>query len=171
VGGEERAYDGGQEGQGPQKRHLLVDTEGLVPKAKVHSAKVMDFERGSRRCFGELTGNFPASLTCGWTQGTVERVKAQRLGQEDPGVERGSHRTPQRKPAPEGVMLRWAAEWAKAGVAVDWQKLMPPKGFVVLPRRWVVERTIAWIEQNRRMSLATTRGSYVQAAKRWYMLP
>ena len=27
-----------------------------------------------------------------------------------------------------------------------------PKGFVVLPRRWVVERTIAWIEKNRRMS-------------------
>jgi transposase len=39
-----------------------------------------------------------------------------------------------------------------ATVAVDWQKLLPPKGFVVLPRRWVVERTIAWIDQNRRMS-------------------
>src|SRR5918994_1393491 len=38
------------------------------------------------------------------------------------------------------------------GVAVDWQTLLPPKGFQVLPRRWVVERTIAWIEQNRRMS-------------------
>ena len=38
------------------------------------------------------------------------------------------------------------------GVAVDWKKLMPPEGFVVLPRRWVVERTIAWIDQNRRMS-------------------
>jgi putative transposase len=37
-------------------------------------------------------------------------------------------------------------------VAVDWQKLMSAKGFVVLPRRWVVERTIAWIDQNRRMS-------------------
>ena len=30
--------------------------------------------------------------------------------------------------------------------------LLPPKGFQVLPRRWVVERTIAWIEKNRRMS-------------------
>ena len=27
-----------------------------------------------------------------------------------------------------------------------------PEGFQVLPRRWVVERTIAWIEHNRRMS-------------------
>jgi putative transposase len=29
---------------------------------------------------------------------------------------------------------------------------MPPGGFQVLPRRWVVERTIAWIDHNRRMS-------------------
>jgi hypothetical protein len=29
---------------------------------------------------------------------------------------------------------------------------MPPQGFVVLPRRWVVERTFSWIDQNRRMS-------------------
>jgi transposase len=75
-----------------------------------------------------------------------------------------------KKPAPEGVLMRWAAEWAKEGVAVDWEHLLAPKGFVVLPRRWVVERTIAWMEQQRRMSLWTTRG-YVRAAKRWYMLP
>jgi putative transposase len=37
-------------------------------------------------------------------------------------------------------------------VAVDWRKLLPPEGFVVLPRRWVVERTLSWIEKNRRMS-------------------
>jgi len=35
---------------------------------------------------------------------------------------------------------------------VDWEKLMPPKGFQVLPRRWVVERTFSWIDHNRRMS-------------------
>ena len=35
---------------------------------------------------------------------------------------------------------------------MDWQKLMPPRGFQVLPRRWVVERTFSWIDQNRRMS-------------------
>jgi transposase len=45
--------------------------------------------------------------------------------------------------------MAWAREWPKEGVAVDWQKLLPPKGFVVLPRSWVVERTrtITWIEQ------------------------
>jgi len=29
---------------------------------------------------------------------------------------------------------------------------MPLRGFVVLARRWIVVRTIAWIDQNRRMS-------------------
>jgi putative transposase len=46
-----------------------------------------------------------------------------------------------RKPAPEEVLLAWAREWEREGVAVDWQRLLPPKGFFVLPRRWVVERT------------------------------
>jgi transposase len=57
-----------------------------------------------------------------------------------------------RKAAPEEVLVMWAREWAKEGVAVDWHKLLPPKGFQVLPRRWAVERTLSWIEQNRRMS-------------------
>jgi hypothetical protein len=35
---------------------------------------------------------------------------------------------------------------------VDWEKLMAPKGFQVLPHRWVVERTFSWIDRNRRMS-------------------
>src|SRR5215210_3431380 len=39
VGGEARGYDGGKKIRG-RKRHLLVDTEGLVLKAKVHSAKI-----------------------------------------------------------------------------------------------------------------------------------
>jgi putative transposase len=39
VGAEERGYDGGKKVKG-RKRHLLVDTEGFVLKAKVHSAKV-----------------------------------------------------------------------------------------------------------------------------------
>jgi transposase len=57
-----------------------------------------------------------------------------------------------RKAAPEEVLRAWASEWAKEGVALDWEKFMPPKGFQVLPRRWVVERTFSWIDQNRRMA-------------------
>ena len=29
---------------------------------------------------------------------------------------------------------------------------VPPRGYVALPRRWVVERTFSWLGQNRRMS-------------------
>jgi transposase len=61
--------------------------------------------------------------------------------------------------------MSWAREWAEEGVKVDWEKFMPPEGFQVLPRRWVVERTIAWIDQSRRMSLGTT-SVYRRAEKR-----
>jgi putative transposase len=56
------------------------------------------------------------------------------------------------RPAPKEVLMVWARERAKEGVKGDWEKLLPPKGFQVLPRRWVVERTFSWIDQNRRMS-------------------
>jgi putative transposase len=43
------------------------------------------------------------------------------------------------------------------------------RGFQVLPRRWVVERTFAWISHNRRMTkdyerLCTTGEAFVYAA-------
>ncbi len=41
MGGEQRGYDGGKKVRG-RKRQLLVDTEDLVLKAKVHSVKVPD---------------------------------------------------------------------------------------------------------------------------------
>jgi putative transposase len=43
VGEEQRGYDGGKKVKG-RKRHLLVDTQGLVLKAKVHAASVMDWD-------------------------------------------------------------------------------------------------------------------------------
>ena len=57
VGGEERGYDGGKQVKG-RKRHLLVDTEGFVLKAKVHSAKVMDHE-GIKVLLDRAKGLFP----------------------------------------------------------------------------------------------------------------
>ena len=58
-----------------------------------------------------------------------------------------------RKPAPKEVLKLWAEQWLIRGRrAVDWEKLLPPKGFQVLPKRWVVERTFSWTDQNRRMS-------------------
>ena len=35
---------------------------------------------------------------------------------------------------------------------IDWATLLPPPGFHVLPRRWVVARTRAWLGQSRRLS-------------------
>ena len=57
VGGEERGYDGAKKVKG-RKRHLLVDTQGFVLKAKVHSAKVMDYE-GIKALLDRAKGLFP----------------------------------------------------------------------------------------------------------------
>jgi putative transposase len=149
VGGEERGYDGGKKIEG-RKRHLLVDTEGFVLQARVHSAKVMDHE-GIKLLLGHVGEKFPRlsylwldSAYRGEDKGKDWVEKA--LGWTVELVERP------RKPAPETVLEAWAAEWAKEGKKVDWQKLLPPRGFQVLPRRWVVERSLAWICHNRRMS-------------------
>jgi transposase len=73
------------------------------------------------------------------------------------------------KPMLEKVAEIWAEEWAKEGKAIDWEKLMPPRGFRVLPRRWVVERTVSWLSHNRRMSkdyerLCASAEAFVYAA-------
>jgi len=166
VGGEERGYDGGKKVKG-RKRHLLVDTEGFVLKAKVHSAKLMDYEgiklllkRAGEQFLrlshlwldagyrGEDKGRGWVEKTLGWS---VELVKRPR------------------KPAPKKVLMAWAEQWSKEGVIVDWETLLPPQGFQVLRRRWVVERSFAWIGHNRRMSkdyerLCATGEAFVYAA-------
>jgi transposase len=66
-------------------------------------------------------------------------------------------------------MLSLLKTWAKEGKKVDWQKLLPPRGFKVLPRRWVVERSFAWICHTRTMSkdyerLTETSESFIYVA-------
>ena len=149
VGGENRGYDGGKKIKG-RKRHLLVDTEGFVLKAKVHSAKVMDWD-GIKTLLQRADEHFPR-LKHLW-------VDAGYRG-EDKGkdwVEKTLRRSVDlverpRSPAPKEVLMAWAEQWSHESVMVDWEKLLPPKGFVVLPRCWVVERSFAWICHNRRMS-------------------
>jgi putative transposase len=166
VGGKERAYDGGKQVKG-RKRHLLVDTEGLVLKAKVHSAKVMDYE-GIKMLLDRAKGVFPRLSHLWMDAGYRGENKGGEWVQKTFGwgVEIVSK---PRKPAPEEVLMAWAREWAKEGVKVDWQELMPLRGFVVLPRRWVVERTFSWIDQQRRMSkdyerLAATSEAFIYVA-------
>ena len=147
VGGTERGFDPAKNVDG-RKRHLLVDTEGLVLGVRVHSAKVPD-QDGIRLLLEPVRGRFPRLLHLWVDAGYQGRGK--RWAEEVFGSSVDVVRKP-KKPVPEKVAQRWAAEWAKEGKEVDWQKLMPPKGFKVLPRRWVVERTFSWLGQNRRMS-------------------
>jgi putative transposase len=164
VGGEQRGYDGGKKIRG-RKRHLLVDTEGLVLKAKVHSAKLPD-EDGIRLLLEAARGRLPR-LSHLWVDAGY-RGRGKRWAEAGMGLSVEVVRKPP-KPVPEEVARTWAEEWAKEGRKVDWQRLMPPRGFVALPRRWVVERTFAWLDQNRRMSkdyerLCATSEAFIYAA-------
>ena len=98
VGGEARGYDGGKKVK-RRKRHLLVDTEGLVLKAKVHSVRVMDYE-GIKTLLRKADERFPAFLTCGWTRATEERTRA-RTGCARPWggvwISSSTHESPPRK--------------------------------------------------------------------------
>jgi putative transposase len=164
VGGEARGYDGGKKVRG-RKRHLLVDTEGLVLKAKVHSAKVPD-QDGIKLVLKTTRDHFP-HLSHLWVDAGY-RGRGKEWVEKELGLSvEVVHRTP--KPAPEKIARIWAEEWSKEGRQIDWQKLLPPRGFEVLPRRWVVERTFSWLSQNRRMSkdyerLCSTSESFVYAA-------
>jgi hypothetical protein len=76
VGGEERGYDGAKKAKG-RKRHLLVDTQGLVLMAKVHRANVTDRD-GIKLLLGPGAGsNLPRLSTCGRTQATPAKRGAQ----------------------------------------------------------------------------------------------
>jgi len=147
VGGTERGFDPAKKVEG-RKRHLLVDTEGLVLKSKVHSAKVPD-EDGIRLLL-ESARERLERLSHLWVDAGYQG-RGRRWVEEVLGLSVEVVRKPP-KPLPEEVAKTWAEEWAKEGKKVDWLSLMPPRGFRVLPRRWVVERTFAWISHNRRMA-------------------
>ena len=117
-------------------------------KVRVHSARVPD-QDGIRLLLEPARNRF-ARLAHLWVDAGYQG-RGKRWAVEVMGVSVEVVRKPP-KPVPEEVAERWAAEWAKEGKAVDWQRLMPPKGFKVLPRRWVVERTFSWLSQKRRMS-------------------
>jgi putative transposase len=164
VGGEQRGYDGGKKVRG-RKRHLLVDTEGLVLEARIHSAKVPD-EDGIRLLLEPARNRLPL-LSHLWVDAGYQG-RGRRWAEEVMGLSVEVVRKPP-KPLPDEVARIWAEELAKEGKKVDWQRLMPPRGFRVLPRRWVVERTFSWLGQNRRMSkdyerLCATSEAFVYAA-------
>jgi transposase len=131
-------YDGGKKLSG-RKRHILVDTMGLLLKVVVHVASIQD-RQGVRLLLEPLEGVFPRMkkvwLDVGYA-GTGRKWIEQEMGWE---VEIVKH---------SWTGLRGV--WVPKGTEVNWEEIIPP-GFHVLPRRWVVERTFAWMGRNRRMS-------------------
>lgn len=119
-----------------RKRHLLVDTTGLVIKALVHAADVPDGAGGQQvlAAIAERAVALPR-LRHLWVdtayQGSFKDWVEQTLGWTVEVV---------RKPR------RW--RW----VAPGQEPPEMPQGFQVLPRRWVVERTFGWLGRWRRTS-------------------
>jgi putative transposase len=118
VGGE-RGFDSGKRIKG-RKRHLLVDTLGLLLSVVVTAASVSENE-GAKLVFKRLRG-------C---------AKKLRLVWVDGGYKAG--------------LFAWVTERFQFRL----QQVLrsdEQKGFVVLPRRWVVERTFSWLNNCRRLS-------------------
>ena len=151
VGGKERGYDGAKKVKG-RKRHLLVDTQGLVLEARVHNAKIQDRD-GIKLLLEASSPDRLPRLSHVWLDaGYTGEDKGAGWVQSVLGWTAEIVRHP-KKLAPEEVMRAWLREFNKEGVPIDLDKLLPGKGpRPFLPKRWIVERTFSWLSQNRRMS-------------------
>jgi putative transposase len=120
VGGEQRGYDGGKKVKG-RKRHIAVDTLGLLVAVAVTAANVSD-GRGACQLLERMTPEkFPRLKgACGDGRYNDKRFIA--------ALER-RQLTLEVKGRPPGA-----------------------KGFVLIKKRWIVERTFAWLGFNRRLS-------------------
>jgi putative transposase len=145
VGGV-RGYDGAKKIRG-RKRHLLVDTLGPLLRARVHSADQQD-RAAVPRVLADVADQFPRVehvwVDQGYTGGGKDWIEAE-LGWTVEVV--------QHPPKPRGA-------WVPTGEPGDdprpfvWVRRPPSRdGFRgPLPRRWVAERTFAWLSQSRRLS-------------------
>ena len=165
VGGEQRGFFvGGKKVRG-RKRQLLVDTEGLVVEARVHSAKVPD-QDGIKRLLEPARSRLGRLIHLWADAGYRGRGKEwaeQALGLEVEVVNRSP------KPTPEKVLRVWAREWFKEGREMDLSKVPIRPGFENLPRRGIAERTFAWISHNRRIAkdyegLCSTGEAFIHAS-------
>jgi transposase len=113
-------YDAGKKIKG-KKRHVLVDTHGLVLHAIVTAADIQDRDGGAS-LLGTLFGLYPFLL----------KLYAD-----------GGYQGPEFRKSIKAVLSQVQIEIVKRSDQV--------KGFVVLPKRWVVERTLAWLNRCRRL--------------------
>lgn len=126
-----RGYDGGKKISG-RKRHSLVDTLGLLLKAKVHAADILD-NRGGKLLLENLNEEFPVISRC-WA---------------DMGYRGDFPGWCKEKPDWTIEIVKRPSKWGRYLPDVE-PPAMPR--FTILKRRRVVERTIALIGRNRRMS-------------------
>ncbi|UKD52229.1 IS5 family transposase [Amycolatopsis sp. FU40] len=122
-GGERIGYDAGKRVRG-SKRHVLVDTLGLILGMAVTSASVQD-RPGARRILTGIRRAFPL-LELVWADGGY-------VNSED------------------ATLVDWARRQEKAEI-VAVPRNADVAGFQVLPRRWVVERTFGWLTRCRRLT-------------------
>jgi len=133
--GGERGYDAGKKING-RKRHLLVDTNGLILDVLVHPANITD-RQGAKLLLSPLKEVLPR-LSLIWADsgyaGKLEEWVKNTLGWTLEIVKRPF----------EGVRSVWVPQ------GVEPPEI--PRGFVVVKRRWVVERTFGWLGRSRRLS-------------------
>jgi putative transposase len=131
VGGPARGYDGAKRLNG-RKRHILVDALGLVLAVCVHAADVQD-RAGARSLVDAVADDALPRLGMVWADQGYTGPFAAWLHDT-----RGWRVVVVRHPARQ--LWRYGYE------------ARPARTFRVLPRRWVVERTFAWLGQSRRLS-------------------
>ncbi len=127
---------------------MLVDTQGLVLQATVHTAALQDraavplLLTGAAETFPQLTKVW---VDQGYTGSGKQWIEEQ-LGWT---VEVVKH-----TPRPRGEWVPHSDLDHPATVSFTWERLPSTReGFRgVLPRRWVVERTFSWFGQSRRLS-------------------
>ena len=155
-----KGYDGAKKVKG-RKRHIVVDTQGLLLKVLVHAADVMEWVGGQDLLQG-MEVAFPRLkhlwTDAGYKSGFSTWVE-QTLGWTVEMV--------QRSQTPKGIIAQQIALYATATPHA--------KGFQVLPRRWVVERTFAWLGKYRRLSkdyeyLPETSENFIMIAMSHLML-
>jgi putative transposase len=122
VGGE-RGYDGGKKIKG-RKRHIVVDTLGLLLAVVVTAANVDD-ARGAEQVLDRLTPKSFPRLKLFWGDNKYH-----------------NHR-----------LYGWMKDHSQGRWELEVKKRPAgSKGFVVIKKRWVVERTFAWLGRYRRHS-------------------
>jgi transposase len=152
--GGDNGYDAGKKVKG-RKRHVVVDTLGLLLAVSVTAASVQDRD-GAHPVMASATAKYPSLQTVFADNGYAGQC-AQTLTQTH-GLSVDIVRHPRNASV---------GRWQLSDQPDLFTREQPRKPFVVLPKRWVVERTHAWIERARRLIMHHDRRSDVSEAWVW----